>query len=65
MSFSALVSRALEAHLAVVPPKAETVPFRLVTVGGGGPLPGVDLDRTSEMLTAEDEAAFGSANGDR
>lgn len=61
VSFSALVSRALEAHVAVQPHKAEAPPFRLVTVGGGGPRPGIDLDRTSALLTADDEAAFGRA----
>jgi hypothetical protein len=34
-------------------------PFRLVTVGGGGPYPGVDLDRPRELMTAEDEERYG------
>lgn len=58
MSFSAFVARAIEEHLAKQPVRAEVPPFRLVTVGGGGPWPGVDLDRASELLVAEDEAAY-------
>ena len=65
MSFSALVTRALEEHLTRQPPQAEAPPFRLVTVGGGGPRPGLDLDRTSELLAAEDERAYGSAREER
>ncbi len=61
MSFSAFVTRALEQHLARQPRREDAPPFRLVTVGGGGPLPGIDLDRTSELLVAEDERAYGSA----
>ena len=41
-----------------VQPK-ENRPFRLVTVGGGGPYPGVDLDRPRELLVAEDEERYG------
>lgn len=57
-SFSAVVSRALEVHLALQPTRAEAPPFRLVTVGGGGPRPGIDLDRTSALVTDDDETAF-------
>jgi hypothetical protein len=58
MSFSAFVARAIEEHLAKQAARAEVPPFRLVTVGGGGPWPRVDLDRASELLVAEDEAAY-------
>ena len=34
--------------------------FRLVTVGEGGVYPGVDLDKPSTLLVADDEAAYGS-----
>ena len=34
-------------------------PFRLVTVGGPGPMPGIDLDRSSELLVVEDEETYG------
>jgi hypothetical protein len=60
MSFSAFVARAIEEYLTRQPPQGETPAFRLVTVGGGGPRPGLDLDRTSELLVAEDEAAYES-----
>ena len=33
----------------------ESQPFRLVTVGGTGPRPGVDLDRPRTLEVAEDE----------
>lgn len=62
MSFSAFVARAIEEHLTRQPSPAETPPFRLLTVGGGGPRTGLDLDRTSALLVAEDERAYGSAD---
>ena len=34
-------------------------PFRLVTVGEGGPYPEIDLDRPRELLVAEDEERYG------
>ena len=58
-SLSALVTRALEEHLKRQREPEEAPPFRLVTVGGGGPRPGIDLDRSSELLVAEDEAEYG------
>ena len=33
-------------------------PFRLVTVGGGGPYSDVDLDRPRELMVAEDEERY-------
>lgn len=62
MSLSALVARALEEHLARRPARIESPAFRLVTVGGGSPRSGIDLDRTSELLVAQDENACGSAD---
>jgi len=56
VSLSALVARALRTLLTDRGPRTDSQPFRLVTVGGGGPLPGVDLDRTSGLIVAEDEA---------
>jgi len=38
---------------------AEERPFRLITVGGGGPFPQVDLDRVRELMVAEDEERYG------
>lgn len=39
-------------------PEAER-PFRLVTVGGGGPYPQIDLDQPRSLLVAEDEETLG------
>lgn len=39
-------------------------PFQLVTVGGSGLQPGVDLDRPRELLVAEDEARYGEHRRD-
>ncbi|HEY7214791.1 MAG TPA: DUF2191 domain-containing protein [Thermoanaerobaculia bacterium] len=58
MSLSAFVARAIEEHLARQPAKTKAPPFRLVTVGGGGPRPGVDLDKISELLVSDDEDAY-------
>lgn len=57
ISFSALVTRALRDDLARIKSQPPAPPFRLVTVGGSGVRPGIDLDRSSELLTAEDETA--------
>ncbi len=38
---------------------ADERPFRLITVGGGGPFPQVDLDRVRELMVAEDEERYG------
>ncbi len=38
---------------------SEQRPFRLVTVGGDGPNPEVDLDRPRELMVAEDEERYG------
>jgi hypothetical protein len=59
LSLSALVAQALKALLTEREPRTESQPFRLVTVGGEGPQPGVDLDRTSTLIVADDEAAYG------
>ena len=37
----------------------EQRPFRLVTVGDGGPYPEIDLDRPRELMVAEDEERYG------
>ncbi len=65
ISFSAVVARALESQLVSQSSKLEAPSFRLVTVGGGGLRPGVDLDRTSKLVAADDEAAFGLAGRNR
>jgi hypothetical protein len=57
LTLSALVARALEEHLAQQSGGGD-LPFRLVVVGGGGVFPGIDLDRTSELLVSEDLAVL-------
>jgi len=42
---------------------AESMPFKLVTFKGGGVREGVDLDRSSALLAAEDVQRYGQ--GDR
>ena len=37
----------------------EAEPFRLITVGGGGPYSQVDLDQPRELMVAEDEERYG------
>lgn len=63
MSFSAFTARALAEYLSKQGPPAEAPPFRLVTVDGGGPRRGIDLNRTAELLLAEDERTYRSAEG--
>jgi len=38
---------------------SEDRPFRLITVGGGGPYPQIDLDRPRQLMAAEDEERYG------
>jgi len=59
-SLSALVAQALRLLLTERKPTAANQPFRLVTVRGEGPQPGVDLDRTSALIVADDEVAHGA-----
>lgn len=65
LSLSALVARALRTLLAERSQRRDAPPFRLVTVGGGGPRAGIDLDRTSDLLVAEDEASYGDGRRGR
>ena len=59
LSLSALVAQALRAFLPARQKPSEGEPFRLITVGGEGPFEGVDLDRTSSLIVADDEATYG------
>jgi len=59
LSLSAHVAQALKALLTEKEPWPATRPFRLVTVPGGGPQPGIDLDQTSALCIADDEAGYG------
>lgn len=60
-SVSALVAAAVSDALKKQSPRRRK-PFRLVTVGGAGIRPGVDLDRPRALEVAEDVERFG---GDR
>ena len=42
-----------------MPEAATGKPFRLITVGGDGPRPGIDLDRPRAIEVDDDEARFG------
>jgi hypothetical protein len=58
LSLSAFIARALAEAMARSEAPVAAPPFRLVTVGGGGPRAGIDLDRTSDILVAEDEETY-------
>ena len=60
VSVSAFIARVLDDALKRKTRATEAPPFRLVTAGEGGTYPGVDLDRTRDLLVAEDEERFGS-----
>ena len=57
LSVSAFIARVLDDAMKKHTPPAVR-PFRLVTVKGGGPQPGIDLDRPRALEIADDEAAF-------
>ena len=57
LSVSAFISRTLSDALKRREP-SEPPPFRLVTVRGVRPRPGVDLDRPRALEAEEDEAGF-------
>ena len=58
LSVRAFIARTLEATLKR-PAPTHVRPFRLITVGGQGQRPGVDLDRPRELETRDDEARSG------
>jgi len=62
LSVSAYIARLLDDALKRTEPRPVPA-FRLVTVGEGGVLPGVDLDRPRTLMVADDEAAYGSPAG--
>lgn len=62
VSVSALIARMVDDGLKRRAPRADR-PFRLVTVGGEGVLPGVDLDRPRALDAEEDEAMFPRSRG--
>ena len=59
LSVSAFITRLLRDALSRREEEEEVLPFRLITVGGGGPVEGIDLDRTGALLAAEDSARYG------
>lgn len=63
LSVSALIARILDDALKRRDTRPEPA-FRLVTVGGKGTYPGVDLDRPRTLLVVEDEARYGSRDDD-
>lgn len=58
LSVSAYVRRAVRAFMLREAP-ARPTPFTLHTYGSGGAAPGVDLDRTSALLAADDASQYG------
>jgi hypothetical protein len=54
MSVSAFIARTLDDALKRAEPRPR-LPFRLVTVGGEGLQPGVDLDRPNALVASDDE----------
>ena len=63
LSVSAFIARILDDALKR-PEVSPSPPFRLVTVGGEGTYPDVDLDRPRTLLVAEDEARYRSGSDD-
>ena len=57
LSVSAFIARIVDDAL-TRPEPTQVKPFRLITVGGNGPLPGVDLDRPRDLETGEDEERY-------
>jgi hypothetical protein len=60
-TFSALIQDAVRAALAKGSAGKRKHRFQLITFRGDGAQPGMDLDRTSALLEADDISAFGKA----
>lgn len=58
-SVSGFIAEVLDDALKRPPEAPPERPFRLVTVGGTGIYPHIDLDRPRELMVAEDEDRFG------
>ena len=54
LSVSAWVAGVLDEAVKRSEEPTEERPFRLVTAGGGGAHPGIDLDRTRELMVSTD-----------
>lgn len=63
LSVSAFISKTLDDALKRREERSEPPPFRLVTVRGARPRPGVDLDRPRALEAQEDEAYFSRGRG--
>jgi hypothetical protein len=59
MSVSAYIASILDEAVKREREPQEDGPFRLITVGGGGPFDGIDLDRPRELMVADDERRHG------
>jgi hypothetical protein len=59
LSVSAFIAKTLDDVLKQHSP-IPSPPFKLVTVKGKGPRPGLDLDRPRALETADDEMRFGT-----
>ena len=59
ISVSAFIAKTLDAALKRPMPVEPPGPFRLITVGGRGPRPDIDLDQPRAIETVDDEAHFG------
>ena len=58
VSVSAFIAQTLNDALTRREPVPPPKPFRLVSVGGGGPRPGIDLDRPRAIDVGDDEWGF-------
>lgn len=59
LSVSAFIAGVLDDAMKRDRRPQEGKPFRLVTVGGDGAFPGINLDRPRELMVAEDEDRYG------
>ena len=62
LSVSAFIASILDDALKRTPESASP-PFRLITAGGRGVYPDVDLDRPRELIAAEDAERYGPRGG--
>lgn len=58
-SVSRLIEQAVRLALRRGPASSAAAPFELVTFGAGGRFSPYDIDKTSALLAAEDEARYG------
>ena len=61
LSVSAFIGKTLDDAIMRRAPTMDR-PFRIITVGGGGPNPGIDLDRPRALVAAEDQLRFVSGD---